>query len=64
MIFWDHGIEWNFDNISIKDGSFFVEEDEYDLSGRGLKIIQTLASSFSTDRYGNINETKVSLLLF
>ena len=61
IVFWDHGTEWKQEELNSNNGSYFTENDESEVSGRGLKIIKTLSSSFSINRHGNINETKVCI---
>ena len=63
LIFWDYGAKWKLNEPQSENGSYFSKDDISDVSGRGLKIIKTLSSSFTVDRYGNINETKVSIQL-
>ena len=61
IVFWDHGTEWKQEELHSNNGSYFTENDEFEVSGRGLKIIKTLSSSFSINRHGNINETTVCI---
>ena len=59
--FWDFRAEWVLKELQSNNGSYFTENDESEVSERGLNIIKTLSSSFSINRHGNINETTVSI---
>lgn len=57
----DDGIKWQpvINCGQLED--LFVPDDKYADSGRGMKMIQTLASSFTHNRTGKINETIIEM---
>lgn len=57
LLFLDKGIEYNIEIDCDSDKELFSEDDKYKSSGRGLEIIQTVASNFKRQRYADINET-------
>jgi serine phosphatase RsbU (regulator of sigma subunit)/anti-sigma regulatory factor (Ser/Thr protein kinase) len=60
ITFWDKGVEWNPENVDFDD-PFKDENDVFAVSGRGIKIIYSVASSFDRKRIGEVNETKITI---
>ena len=59
--FFDQGVAWEPPAVSRHGGEVFAEDRKYVESGRGLKMIQSLASLFEHNRYDGINETVVEM---
>ena len=59
--FWDKGIEWIPENQDYSIDNPYDFEDGLDVSGRGIRIIQSISNSFARRRYGGINETRVEI---
>ncbi len=59
--FFDRGVAWEPPTVSTQGGEVFAEDSKYAESGRGLKMIQSLASSFEHNRCDGINETVIEM---
>ena len=59
--FFDQGVAWEPAVVSTHGGEVFAADRKYAESGRGLKMIQSLASSFEHNRYDGLNETVIEV---
>lgn len=57
----DDGIEWQSIINCCQSENLFLSGDKYADCGRGIKMIQALASSFTRNRTGKINETIIEI---
>ncbi len=58
--FYDKGLAWNFE--SVLEEKQYQPQDRLADSGRGVLIIASLASRFSSKRYDDTNETIITLI--
>ena len=59
--FFDRGVAWEPPTVSTHGGEVFAEDRKYAESGRGLKMIQRLASSLKHNRHDGVNETVIEI---
>jgi len=61
MRFFDSGINWQPDMACGPSENLFDNQDRYADCGLGMKMIRTLASSFTRRRFGQVNETVIEM---
>ncbi len=60
LSFWDKGHKWEYP-YNLESDAFFNTYDPYNTSGRGIAIINSIASKIVRTRYDEINETIITL---